>query len=109
MLGLILSVLIFTNIINYLNYLLGTSILGLIYLYLLIVSLLSEYYDKFTCKNKILKLFLVNTFSLFNLISYRLSINLISKILDYNSIEEKFYLLNSKNIYIIEKFRFGSI
>lgn len=108
MLGLILSILIFTNIIYMIQYILGINLFILIYLYLLIVSLLSEYYDKFTCKNKILKIFLVHNISLFNLVSIRLHSNLISKIIESNSIEENFFYLNSKNIYIIEKFKFGS-
>ena len=108
MLGLILSILIFTNIIYMIQYILGINLFILIYLYLLIVSLLSEYYDKFTCKNKILKFFLVHDISLFNLVSIRLHSNLISKIIESNSIEENFFYLNSKNIYIIEKFKFGS-
>jgi len=108
MLGLILSILIFTNIIYLFNYILGISIFGLIYLYLLIVGLLSEYNNKFMCKNKILKIFLVHDFSLFNLTLIRLHSNLISKIINYNDIEEDFYYINNKNIYIIEKFWFGS-
>jgi hypothetical protein len=46
MLGLILSILIFTNIIFFLKYLLGISILGLIYLYFLIKSLFTEFYKR---------------------------------------------------------------
>jgi len=77
MLGLILSILIFTNIIYIIKYILGINLFVLIYLYFLIIGLLIEFIDVSICKNKILNFFLVKTFSLFNLLFYRLDLNII--------------------------------
>lgn len=103
MLGLILSVLIFTNILNFIQWFLGINIWILIYIYLLIVSFLSQIYDKHISDSFFFKLFLEVPFSLYNLISIRLNNNLISLILDYNNINEKNYYFNFKNLYKIEK------
>ena len=107
MFGLILSILIFTNIIMYLKVFLGLNILVIVYLYLFIIALLSEYNNKYDCNNKLLRIFLEPQLSSYNIISYRLHTNIIGLILEYNNIEAKLYYINLKNLYNIEKFRIG--
>jgi len=110
MIGLILSILVFTNIIIYLKYILGINILGIIYLYLLVVTIFSEYQKKETCENKFLHIFLVLDFSSINLIYRKLNTNIFSFIFESNNMNKKkeiSYYVNSKQIAKIEKFKIG--
>jgi hypothetical protein len=107
-LGLILSVLIFTHIIFFIKDTLGLNIFWILYLYLLIVAIFSEYRKMENNKNKFLDLFLCLDRSTICLLNMKLNWNLISIILDYNNIkkyEEIIYYVDSVQISKIEKFK----
>jgi hypothetical protein len=107
MLGLILSILIFTNIIVFIKFILGISIWTLIYLYLLITSFLSSNFNKHERGNLniYLKIFVEVPISTYNLVMIRSKNSMISLILDFNDVNEVVYYINYKNLYKVEKFR----
>ena len=112
LIGLLLSVLIFTNIIYILTKILGFKFWFLIYIYLFIVALLSEYNNRDECKNKYLYIFLVPDFTIYNIVHRKLGNNIISYILKYNNIDLKkeiLYYINFKNDNKINIFKIGKI
>ena len=95
MFGLILSVLIFTNLIGYIKNTLHISLILIIYLYFLIISVLCELIE--SRENKWLKIFLVNHITTKSVVSNKLGVNLLSIVLKKNNIDELTYYFN-KNI-----------
>ena len=75
MFGLILSVLIFTNLIGYIKNTLHISLILIIYLYFLIISVLCELIE--SRENKWLKIFLVNHITTKSVVSNKLGVNLL--------------------------------
>jgi hypothetical protein len=107
-LGLILSVLVFTHIIFFIKDTLGLNIFWILYLYLLIVAIFSEYRKMENNKNKFLDLFLCLDRSTIDLLNMKLNWNLISIILSNNNIKkhkEITYYVDSVQISKIEKFK----
>jgi hypothetical protein len=98
--GLILSILIFTNIINFLKECLHVNIFGLIFIYLLMVSFLSEFVRQSRSMNLIIslinKIFFVNTLTLYNILLSRYDVIIFSNILKSNRIDEWFIFLEIK-------------
>jgi len=104
MLGLILSVLIFANIIMYIKNTYNLNIIMIIYLYCLVISILCEVIE--TRENKWLNIFLVNNITTQSIILSRLEVNLLSIVLTKSNINE--LELNCKyNKYKIDKFQIG--
>ena len=109
MFGLILSILIFTNIINFMYNSLHLNILMIIYIYLLLISVLCELIE--TRSNKWLRIFLVNYINTWSVIANKLDVNFLSIILQKNNINELSLYFNKdiwiKYKYKIEKFQIG--
>jgi len=104
MLGLILSVLIFTHLIIYLKHTLNLNILMVIYLYFLTISILCEVIER--RDYKLLNIFLVNNISTKSIVLSRIEVNLLSIILKKNNINE-FDLILKDNKYKVDKFIIG--
>ena len=105
MLGLILSVLIFANLIIYIKTLLNISLIMIIYLYLLIISVLCELIE--TRNNRWLNIFLVNDISTRSILANRHTVNILSVILKKSNIDETSFYMNESVKNIIEKFKIG--
>jgi hypothetical protein len=106
MFGLILSILIFTNILNYIKYTLGISIWLIIYIYILLISISTEFIEDRT-KNKWLKIISINNINTINIVYNKLDVSIISWILKSNQINEKINYIISSKIHKIEKFKIG--
>jgi len=92
MFGLILSVLIFTDLIGYIKNTLHINILLIIYLYFLVISALCEVIEN--RGNKWLKIFLVNHITTKSVILNKLGVNLLSIVLKKNNIDELIFYFN---------------
>src|ERR1043165_4579104 len=115
MFGLILSILIFTNIINFFKDLLHVNILGLIYIYLLLIAFIMEilkilkknnfYNEKNIFFNAFKILFLITETNTQAIFSMRKRVNFLSiiyfnnKLQNFDLIFEKIFKINYKNIF----------
>ena len=104
MLGTIMSVLIFANIIMYIKHTYDLNILMIVYIYCLIISLLCEVIE--TRENKWLNIFLLNHISTKSIMLNRQEVNLLSIILKKNNID-KLDLSLQDNQYKLDKFIVG--
>ena len=95
MIGLILSILIFTNLIIYIKNALNINILIVVYLYCLIISVLCELIE--TRNNRWLNIFLVNDISTRSILANRHTVNILSVILKKSNIDETSFYIH-KNI-----------
>src|ERR1700722_9539555 len=105
MFGLILSILIFTNIINYMYNSLYLNIYIIIYIYLLIISVSCEIIE--TRENKMLRILLVNHINTRSVIANRFDINMLSIILKKNNIDEISFYFTKEIENKVEKFKVG--
>jgi len=90
--GLILSVLIFTNLIGYIKNTLHISIILIIYLYFVLISVLCEVIED--RENKWLKIFLVNNITIKSVILNKLGVTLLNIIKKKNNIDELIFYFN---------------
>ena len=105
MFGLILSILIFTNILNFMYNSLHLNILMIIYIYLLLISVSCELIE--TRSNKWLKIFLVNHINTWSVIVNRFYVNILSIILEKNNINELSLYFDKEIENKVEKFQVG--
>ena len=104
MFGLIISILIFTNIIFYIKYFLGLYIWILVYVCLLIIGILNEFFNIIGIWY--LKPICINNTSTVNLLNFRLMYNSISIMLNDKNRELNSYNINSNNL---EKLKIRSL
>jgi len=105
MFGLILSVLIFTNVIGYMINTLHLDIFVILYIYLLVISILCEIIE--VRDNKLLKILLVLHINTLSILSNRKNVNLLSVFLRKNGKDEISCYIDFNQRLKIEKFKIG--